>query len=154
LLSKDFKQSGGILVNEEEICQFMSTALVSPNRYDLRGRNVTVFYGEAGLDGKPYFSYVSADLSLTFKGDQIRILKTDLGKLVSVGIRMTIDAGSTSFSILVPRVLMPKGAATTPIKTVGITTIHKFSVIPMFSTGQNDFYTTVALSGTARVEII
>ena len=131
----------------------MSSPLVSANRFDLHGRNVTVTYGEAGANGKPYLTYVSADQSLTFKGDQIRILNTDLGKVVSVSIRMTIDAGSTSFTILVPRVLVPNGSTKTPIKTVGITTIHKFSVIPLFMKGQDDLYTTVALSGTATVEI-
>jgi hypothetical protein len=129
----------------------MST-LVSANRFDLNGRNVTVTYGEAGADGSPYLNYASNDVFLTFKGDQIRVQNTDLGKVVSVSIRMTIDTGSTSFTILVPRVLMSKGSGKTTIKTVGITTIHKFSVLPMLLRGQDDLYTTIALSGTASIE--
>jgi hypothetical protein len=132
----------------------MSAPLVSANRFDLHGRNVTVTYGEAGINGKPYLKYVSADQTLSFKGDQIRVLNTDLGKVVSVSIRMTVDTGSTSFTILVPKVLVATGSAVkTPIKTVGITTIHRFSVVQMFMRGQNDLYKTVALSGTAAVEI-
>jgi hypothetical protein len=129
----------------------MSTA-ASANRYDLHGRNVTVPYGEAGADGKPYFNYTNSGVSLTFKGDQIRILQTEIGKLVSVSVRITIDTGSTSFSILLPRAMLAKGKTSTPIKTVGITTIHKFSIIPMLSVGQHDLYTIVALSGTASIE--
>jgi hypothetical protein len=129
----------------------MST-LVSANRYDLNGRNVNVIYGEAGVDGKPYFNYSNAEMSLTFKGVEIRVQNTDLGKIVSVSIRRTIDTGSTSFTILVPKVLMSKGAATTPIKTFGITTVHKFSILQMLMRGQDDLYATVALSGTASIE--
>jgi hypothetical protein len=128
------------------------SALVNANRYDLHGRNITVTYGEAGADGKPYLTYAGAELPLTFKGDEIRIQNTDLGKVVSVSIRRTIDTGSTSFTILVPKVLMSKGVATTSIKTVGITTVHKFSILQMLMRGQDDLYTTVALSGTASIE--
>jgi hypothetical protein len=69
-----------------------------------------------------------------------------------VTIRRTIDAGSTSFTILVPRTLIAKGQSSA-VKTVGITTLHRFSVIPTFTMGQDDIYTTVNLAGTASVEL-
>lgn len=131
----------------------MSTA-IRPNRYDLRSRMVSVTYGEAGADGEPYVNYTNSEqsLSLSFKGDQIRAIQTDLGKTVSVSLRMTVDSGSTSFTILVPRALIPKGQPSIPIKTIGITTVHKFSVLPALNTGQDDLYSTEALSGTASFE--
>jgi hypothetical protein len=42
--------------------------------------------------------------SLQFAGDQINTIETQLGALVTVFIRRTIDAGSTTFTLLVPRV--------------------------------------------------
>jgi hypothetical protein len=125
---------------------------VSANKFVLQGRDLSVTFGEAGLDGTPYFSYAKTGLSLAFKGNQIRVIATEIGKVVSVSIRMTIDTGSTSFTILIPRAMLTKGQVSIPIKTVGITTVHKSSILPMLKGGQLDLYTTTVLSGTATVE--
>lgn len=130
------------------------SAPVNANRYELHSRTVSLTYGDAGIDGKPYLNYVSAEqnLPLSFKGDELRVIQnTDVGKVVSVTIRRTIDAGSTSFTILVPRTMTAKGQSSA-VKTVGITTLHRFSVVPKFTMGQDDIYTTVELSGIASVE--
>jgi hypothetical protein len=131
-----------------------SNTLVSANRYDLHGQNVTVVYGEAGADGKPYLNFTNTELSLAFKGNQIRVIQnTDVGKLVSVSLRMTIDAGSTSFTLLLPKTIVAKGqGVSVSVKTFGITTIHRAAVIPILRAGQDDLYTTVALSGSASFE--
>jgi hypothetical protein len=61
---------------------------------------------------------------------------------------MTVDTGSTSFSLMVPTVNL--GASSQAhIKTFGITTIHKFSIVPIFRQGQTELYTIHELSGTA-----
>jgi hypothetical protein len=59
---------------------------------------------------------------------------------------LTVDSGGVSFSVLLPRVNLP-GEQSVPISTDGITTLHKFSVIPV--TGQRDFYTVTPLTGSA-----
>ena len=70
--------------------------IVTSNRYDLHGDNITMMYGESGADGKPYLNYSDSNISRLFKGDEIRVIKeTDLGTIVSVSIRITIDTGST-----------------------------------------------------------
>ena len=129
----------------------MST-LVIANRYDLRGRGVSVIYGLAGADGQPYLNYTDQNVSRVFKGDEIRIIKnTDLATLVSVSIHLTVDCGSTSFTVLLPRMKVSQGQAA-PTHAIGITTIHRSNVVPMFNRGQIDTYSTVNLAGTASVE--
>jgi hypothetical protein len=65
---------------------------------------------------------------------------------------MTIDAGSTIFTVLIPRVKMTDvQGASTNIVTVGITTLHRFSVVPAFLMGQIDHYTAVTLTGTVKL---
>ena len=110
------------------------------------GRHVTIALN--GVDGKPHFSYQDAHQTLTFKGDEIRLLDSDLGQIASVSIRRTVDSGSTSFSVLLPRVNVP-GEQVVPVRTEGITTVHRFSVVPAFNTGQLDTYTVTSLNGTA-----
>ena len=84
----------------------------------------------------------------TFEGDQIRTVATEIGTLVTVTIRMTIDSGSTSFTLLVPTVHLSSSNHAT-LHTEGITTIHRFSIVPAFNQGQTELYTVTPLTGTA-----
>lgn len=119
----------------------------APNLYRLQGGHVHVTYSTSGV---PHFTYQDAKQTLQFSGQQIQTSSTSIGTLVTVTIRMTVDTGSTSFTLLVPKVNLKPGKAAA-ISTVGITTSHKFSVVPMMNEGQVELYTTTALSGTAAV---
>jgi hypothetical protein len=129
-----------------------SLTYVNANRYELHSRALNVTYGASGADGKPYLNYADSKVSKVFKGDEIRVIQnTDLATLVSVTLVMTVDTGSTSFTILLPRAkMMQTPGASAVISTVGITTIHRFSLIPLI--GQSDHYTRVALTGKATFE--
>jgi hypothetical protein len=122
--------------------------LVAANMFSLTGGGLHVSYSTSGIDGKPHFSYQDATRSLSFSGDEIRKLEGDLATVVSVTIVRTVDAGSTSFSLLVPHVNVPPFGSVS-IYTFGITTHHAFSIVPAFNRGQRDFYHVTALHGTA-----
>lgn len=118
----------------------------APNLYQLSGKHLNITYSTSGIDGKPHFSYQDLQQTLSFSGDQIRSVETEIGTLVSVTIRMTVDTGGTTFSLLLPRVNIP-GEQSVPIQTDGITTLHRFSILPL--SGQLDFYTVTRLHGSA-----
>lgn len=117
-----------------------------PNLYQLSGEHLHITYSTSGVDGKPHFSYQDLLQTLSFSGDEILSVKTEIGTLVSVTIRLTVDSGGTTFSVLLPRVNIP-GEQSVPIRTVGITTLHRFSILPVI--GQRDFYTVTPLTGSA-----
>ncbi|HEV2963545.1 MAG TPA: hypothetical protein VG649_17090 [Candidatus Angelobacter sp.] len=119
-----------------------------PNLYQLHGHGLHVTYSLSGIDGKPHFTYQDAHQTLQFQGPDIRSVSTDIGTLVTVTIRMTIDTGSTTFSLMVPGVNL-EFSSQAQIKTFGVTTIHKFSVVPAFRQGQTQLYSLTELSGTA-----
>lgn len=121
----------------------------TPNLYTLQGGAVHVMYSTSGIDGKPHLSYQDAVHTLSFSGDQIRTLATEIGTLVTVTIRLTVDAGSTSFSVLIPTVNLGTSEQV-PIHTEGITTAHRFSLVPILNHGQTELYSLIALSGEAR----
>jgi hypothetical protein len=123
-------------------------ATQTPNLYRLHGHNLQVTYSTSGFDGKPHFQYHDALQTLHFSGDQIRTLSTEIGTLVTVTIKMTVDTGSTAFSVLVPPVNLEARDAV-DITTYGITTIRRFSVVPEFNQGQIDSYAVTELRGTA-----
>ena len=122
---------------------------VTPNLYQLSGHHLHVTYTTTGLDGRPTLTYQDAHQGKSFKGDEIRAVECDLGTLVSVTIRMTIDTGSTSFSLFIPRMRIPQGTSS-PVHTEGVTTVHRLTIPPLLSQGQLDTYTITALQGTAQ----
>jgi hypothetical protein len=68
---------------------------------------------------------------------------------------ITVDSGSTTFSMLIPKVtLQNTTGASAHIHSEGITTVHRFSLVPMFDLGQDELYTVMAMRGTASSVII
>jgi hypothetical protein len=123
-------------------------SMATPNNFQLSGNAIHISYTTTSIDGKPHFSYHDAFRSLSFTGDEIETVETALGHVVSVRIVQTIDSGSTSFSVLIPRInIEPNQHAR--VRTEGITTIHRFSLIPAVNHGQLDQYTVTPLHGSA-----
>lgn len=122
----------------------------SANLYELQGKDLHITYSTTGIDGQAHLTYQHGKKTLNFTGDQIRTVGTEVGTLVSVTIVQTVDTGSTSFSLLIPAVTLDQTTGEAPIKTEGITTHHKFSVISAFNSGQNDNYKFSSLTGTAK----
>ncbi|MGA7937100.1 MAG: hypothetical protein WCA35_26340, partial [Kovacikia sp.] len=81
--------------------------MTTPNIYQLHGHQVCIHYSTGELGSIKAFEYQDASQMLTFKGDELDIVETSIGTLVTVFIRRTIDSGSTSFSLLVPSVNLP-----------------------------------------------
>src|SRR5690242_8785456 len=131
--------------------QAQQPQFVQPNLFTLAGGGLHVSYATSGFDGKPHFTYQDPLRTLSFSGGEIRTADVqDLGLVVvSVTIVPSIDAGTTTFSLLVPRVNLTGQFATTPVKTIGVTTQHAFSIVQAFNQGQRDFYSVTALDGTA-----
>jgi hypothetical protein len=120
----------------------------SPNQYVLHAGSLQITYSTTGIDGKPHFTYQDGTHTLNFSGDQIRTVGTEIGTLVSVTTLMTVDTGSNSFTVLIPRVNLDSTLQAS-IRTKGISTRHKFSIIPDLNRGQLDTYKDTGLSGTA-----
>jgi hypothetical protein len=122
--------------------------MTQPNLYQLSGDGITVTYATTSFIGQPSFTYNDGTINKAFTGSEITVTSVPiLGTAVSVVIRLTIDAGSTSFTLLIPRVnLDASGKA--DISTYGITADHKFTIGGPL-TGQQDSYTAHLLKGTA-----
>jgi hypothetical protein len=133
--------------------QVGSKTPVPPNLYRLTGGKMQVNYSTTSVNGQPRFSYQDGAQTLSFAGDQIRQTQTEIGTLVSVTLHMTVDSGSTEFTLLLPAVNLAGASATAPVRTYGITTAHRFSVVPAANQGQTALYTMTELSGTASLVV-
>ena len=117
------------------------------NMYELHGAGIHITYSSTSFSGQPLLTYHDHSQVKDFIGDQIKTAQTDIGTLVTVVIHMTVDRGSTTFSLLIPRVNLPPTDVAN-ITAEGITTLQKFSVPP--PVGQTQLYTVHTLHGTAR----
>lgn len=118
-----------------------------PTRYELSGGGIHVTYSTTSFQGGPQLSYHDASQVKNFSGDQIKTLQTDIGTLVTVVLHLTVDSGSTTFSLLLPHVNLPPSEVAN-ITAEGITTLNRFSIVPIL--GQTQFYTVHQLHGRAR----
>jgi hypothetical protein len=128
----------------------------SPDVYDLSGHGVTITYLPTAAGGLAQLTYQDHQRTEHFSGNQIRKVQVpDLGTVVSVTIVPTVDTGSTTFSVLIPNINLPdQRGASAPVVTEGISTVHKFSILPAANQGQRETYTVIPLHGTALLTII
>ncbi len=126
-------------------------SLASPNQYHLAGDGLTVSYfpdgfGPVGPGGPARLFYHDT----VFDGDQIRSVEVeDLGTILSVTLKQTVDVGATTFSLVLPVVMLPNDLhASASIETDGITTFHR-SFITGISHAQRETYCVTPLRGTA-----
>jgi len=131
-------------------------AFTAPDHYQLSGGGISITYLPIGAGGLGHLQYQDSLRTLNFSGDQIRTVEVpDIGSIVSVTLIMTVDSGSTTFSVLIPKTtLQSKVGSSAHIRTEGITTVHRFSLLPAANLGQDELYTVTSLHGTASDVII
>jgi len=134
----------------------MTKVISVPNQYYLHGDGTSISYYPEGFGppvegrGRVCLVYQNAYLSQVFYDSEVRTaVLDDLGTIVSVTLVMTVDVGSTTFSLLVPDVQLPGPDNSVFIRTEGITTVHTAFVEPMGRPPQDKTYTVAALTGTA-----
>lgn len=125
----------------------------APNQYHLHGGPLSVSYFPDGFGpptaaGPIVLTYQDAHHALSFRRDNVSIVDAGgLGTVVTVVLVPDHDQGSTTFSLVVPRVAVPDGHSAA-VHTEAITAMHKGFVILI---GQDQTYTVTALRGSASV---
>ncbi|HWZ46544.1 MAG TPA: hypothetical protein VNW97_23930 [Candidatus Saccharimonadales bacterium] len=133
---------------QDVLIQKLNPPTRKPGLFTLCGGPLHIVFTPFAADGKPHLEYRDASRAINFSGDQIRIVDTEIGTLVTVTILMTVDAGSTSFTLFVPQVNLQ--SPETQIHTLGVTTHHRVSVLPTLNQGQTEIYAVRQLQGTLQ----
>jgi hypothetical protein len=126
-------------------------ANIQPNRFVLRSNDgsTTVDYETTGFIGQPTLNLKQGPGPIRhFAGSQIRAVATEIGTLVTVTTHLTIDAGSTSFSVLIPSITLSSVSEQKAFETEAIVTSHTgpLSIPP---TGVHEAYKFIPLKGEA-----
>jgi hypothetical protein len=127
-------------------------ANLQPNRFVLHSNDgkTKVDYETSSFIGQPVLNLTQGPGPIRhFSGSQIRTTNTEIGTLVSVTTQMTIDTGSTSFSVLIPAITLTGVSDHKTFSTDAIITTHTGpNSVPQ--TGVHETYHFVALQGEAN----
>jgi hypothetical protein len=120
----------------------------TPNQYDLQGPAINLSYSGSSLTGRPQLTLKKGRKTLTFSGDDITVLGTQVGTLITVSVAAIPDQESTTFSVLLPAIQLSNKAKQS-FNTIGLTTVHKTTIAGP-PKGVQQTYKTVALRGSAQ----
>ena len=130
-------------------------ANIEPNRFVLQSGDgkTKVDYEATSFLGQPVLNLTQAPNPVRhFAGSQIRRLSTEIGTLVTVTTHMTIDTGSTSFSVLIPAITLTGISDQEKFTTDAVITNHSGpNSVP--STGVHEKYQFIPMQGEASFVI-
>ena len=129
-------------------------ANIQPNRYVMQSNDgkTKVEYETSSFIGQPILNLTQGPglgPIRHFSGSQIRTRNTEIGTLVSVTTYITVDTGSTSFSVLIPAISLSSISDHKTFTTEAIVTSHTGpNSVP--STGVHETYQFIPLKGEAN----
>jgi hypothetical protein len=124
---------------------------IQPNRFVMQSNDgrTKVDYETTSFIGQPVLNLTQGPGPIRhFSGSQIRTINTEIGLLVTVTTHITVDTGSTSFSVLIPAITLTAPSDQKPFSTEAIITSHSGpNSVP--STGVHETYQFIPLKGEA-----
>ncbi|MGH2415546.1 MAG: hypothetical protein ACRDEA_18020 [Microcystaceae cyanobacterium] len=121
-----------------------------PNQFELRGKFTRINYSTTSIAGIPQLSYQKLGTNLNFSGDEIRVVETEIGKLVTVTLEAVPDLQTVTLTLLIPTINLPEGDTEISIDTKAIITTGRTSIGgPNLVEGQLQTYRIFSLKGTA-----
>src|SRR5215467_6164902 len=100
---------------------------IQPNRFVMQSNDgkTKVDYETTSLIGQPSLNLSQGPGPIRhFSGSQIRTIHTEVGVLVTVTTQITVDTGSTSFSVLIPAITLTNAPDQQAFTTEAIVTSH------------------------------
>ena len=127
-------------------------ANIQPNRFVLQSSDgkTKVDYETSNFIGQPTLNLTQGPGPIRhFSGSEIRRANTEIGTLVTVTTQLTVDTGSTSFSLLIPAITLTSISDHKAFSTDAIVTSHSGpNSVP--STGVHETYQFIQMKGDAN----
>ncbi len=123
-----------------------------PNLFVITGAGIEITYSTSNIGGLPLLTYKDKQRALTFQGDEIGQLESEIGQQVTVIIEQTPDLQTVTFTLVLPTINLDQRES--HFRTVGILTTHRTSIGgPDLVKGVLQTYLVKKLKGTARFVI-
>jgi len=121
-----------------------------PNLFVIKGIGIEITYSTSSFGGPPLLTYKDRQRTLTFQGDEIRELESEIGQQVTVIIEQIPDLRTVTFTLLLPAINLDEPE--TRFRTIGIIATHRTSIGgPDLVKGALQTYRLKELRGTAQL---
>jgi hypothetical protein len=98
------------------------------NLFELWGRGIHVSYSTTSIGGIALFHYNAYGVEHSFKGADIRVDETELGRQVSVTLVNVPDLKTTTFTVVIPKINIGDDHARVRFHSVGVHADHFTSI--------------------------
>jgi hypothetical protein len=123
-----------------------------PNVFELKGMGIEVTYSTTSFTGQPQLTYRDKKRTLTFHGEEIRQVDSEIGQQVTVTLEQVPDLRTETLTLILPAINV-EGAGTS-FQTNAILTTHRTSIGgPDLVKGVLQTYRIKTLRGTARTVV-
>jgi len=112
-------------------------------------QSIQLTYSSTSFTGQPQLSYRDHNLQLNFVGEEIYILDTKIGQLITVTLETIADLRIVTFSLILPLVNVMRQSAGIRVSVPGIRTITHTTIAGP-GLGAEKTYAIVTLEGTAQ----
>jgi len=125
-----------------------------PNLFVLQGigqkyKDVRISYSATSIIGKPIFNYKDSKGTHSFRGEEIRTQKTEVGMMVTVTLESVPDLRVTTLTLIVPAINLDDSAR--DFKIIAIRTTSKTTIAgERLVKGAVQSYEVIDLKGTAN----
>jgi hypothetical protein len=130
----------------------MSTPpFIEPNLFQLQaaGGHRSISYSTSSIAGVPLLNVMWDGATHSFRGDEIQVLDSPLGRLVTVVLSAIPDLETVTLTLVVPA--MNVDANGEPLRTFAVRTTNRTSIGgPALVKGQLQTYRRYALTGRAQ----
>ena len=82
--------------------------LLDANLFDVSGP-VRINFSRTSIAGRPQLSYQDTEFDLHFEGEELEIVSTQIGDLVTVTVQSIVDAVDRRITLLVPTIRLAAG---------------------------------------------
>jgi len=123
-----------------------------PNLFELKGMGLRLIYSTTGLGGQPELTVEDKRGTVTFQGEEIRLLKSEVGLQITVTLEQVPDLLTKTLTLILPEINPVRTG--TPFLTNAIITIHRTSIGgPDLVKGVLQTYHIKPLRGIARTVV-
>jgi hypothetical protein len=125
-----------------------------PSRFELASRlwNMQLTYSTTNIDGQPQLDYQDQQRNITYTGDEISSLESEIGMMITVFLDANPDSWTLTLTLLLPQINLKEGTDESSFSTLAVLTTHHTSIGgPPLVRGPLQTYAVVALEGTARL---
>ena len=128
----------------------MIASVQQPNLFVITGVGIEITYSTSRFGGPPLLTYKDRQRTLTFQGEEIRQLESEIGQQVTVIIEQIPDLQTVTFHLLLPAINLDEPESR--FRTIGIITTHRTSIGgPDLVKGTLQTYRVKGLMGTAQL---